>query len=297
MQWQPNLPSTMAHSQGPQESEPADGVQERLIPEEAHLDYSNVYISSGSSNSSTSLDKDEAEIEHDTGEKIQYPQDLLGASWGSYLHSGPPTRAGHGAQRDVKAKLREINTMLNDADTGSTGLGQGEGVHGILRALPVKHTTQHKQGVHPAKSVKLVCEDQSKQEDSQYLLEKLQGLLKALSECKAELEKCGLETAPLASTLLSLEKFNPGQDSQGVSKQDDHGRLLSDIIEYLSKITESLAKEGRQLNEQALFLQKAGKQLGKNHMSLLEEQAILEQAIQRAQEQLRLEKVSEIGKH
>ena len=289
----------MAHEKNitMEEKNLVENVHNRLIPEEAKIDYSNTYISSSSSDSYTSLDKNEGdvELEHETREKIQYPPDLLGVSWGSYLHSGPPTRAGlsHEPQTDVKTQLKDVKNTENDHSISVVSSHGDTSVHGILRALPVKQTTQQNHSVFPAKSVKLVCESESKDEDSRLLLVKLQGLTKSLLECKAELEKCGLETAPLASLLLSLKKINPGANII-IHKHDheENGKVLSDVIEYLRKITESLTKQGRQLNEQAVFLQKAGKQLGRNHQSLLEEQAILEQAIKRAQQQLAQEKVS-----
>ena len=279
---------------------------EQMIPEEGAIVYSNTYIPSSSA-SCSSLDGEDHNSDHDEG-RFQYPQELLGMSWGSYLHSGPPTRV----QTSTKAK--GAAAMFNDpspkhnavTDSQFTKIAANQRnteVHGILRTLqvPVNDDETTAQAVkrtqHPAKTVKLVCEvDDSEQNNSQ-LYQKFQALIKSLIDCNAELERYGLETIPMESpsSLLSrLERARKPEElednkSSVIASFSD--RLIHDIIEYLGEMAKRLAKQGRKLNEQALFLQRTGKQLGRNQQSFMEEQTLLAQAAETAQEQLLIEKV------
>lgn len=155
-------------------------------------------------------------------------------------------------------------------------------------------------GIHSGKIVRHKCEGDSKQDHNQPLLNKLQGLISSLTDCKDELEKCGVETLPvvpsgsLLSRLEVIKKHISGEvknhkDSTGSEVLSDD--VLQDITEYLREMVGRLVKQGKKLNEQAIFLQRTGKQFGRNHQSFLEEQAMLEQAIERAQQQLTKEKV------
>ena len=279
-------------------------LHEQVIPEEGTVVYSNTYIPS-SSVSSSSLDEEERNSDNEG--KFQYPQELLGMSWGSYLHSGPPTRV----QTSTKAKgaaavvvndppTKYYDSTLTDspAKTATNQSSTDTEVHSILRRLKVpvndndeEATKAVKQAQHPAKTVKLVCEtDNSEPQDSQ-LYRKLRALIKSLSDCNAELERYGLETIPFDSpcSLLSRLERDEGDSSKDAGSISD--KLIHDVIEYLGEMAERLMKQGRKLNEQALFLQRTGKQLGKNQQSFMEEQALLAQAAEITQEQLMLEKV------
>ena len=140
-----------------------NSLHEQVIPEEGTVVYSNTYIPSSSS-SSSSLDDKEQNSDHEG--KFQYPQELLGMSWGSYLHSGPPTRV----QTSTKTKTATVsdqspkhNAVTADSPTKMTTTRSGTEVHGILRTLQVpvnddEATAQAiKHAQHPAKSVKLAC--------------------------------------------------------------------------------------------------------------------------------------------
>jgi len=73
----------------------ASNLKRQQIPEE-HIKY--YYYSSDSESS-------------DEGDPmVQYPVDNLGTSWGSYLYSGPPTRAGPAGVLHRKAPNAIINT-------------------------------------------------------------------------------------------------------------------------------------------------------------------------------------------
>jgi hypothetical protein len=86
------------------------------------------------------------------------------------------------------------------------------------------------------------------------------------------------------SLLLTLERDRrPGGDNNKNAGSSDK-LLLHDVIDYLGEMAKRLAKQGRKLNEQALFLQRTDKQLGRNQQSFMEEQALLTQAAERAQE-------------
>ena len=115
-----------------------------------------------------------------------------------------------------------------------------------------------------------------------------------MSDCNAELERHGLETIPLEPPSLFLSKLERDRRPEGDDNKDAGSlsdKLIHDVIEYLGEMAKRLVKQGRKLNEQALFLQRTGKQLGRNQQSFMEEQALLAQAAERAQEQLMIEKV------
>jgi hypothetical protein len=278
------------------------------VPEEGRVVHSDTYVPSSSSVSSSSLDDESQTSDHEG--RFQYPQELLGMSWGSYLHSGPPTRV----QTSTKAKGAAVvsdpptkHNTVTDSQPAERATNPDSGaeteVHGILRTLQVpvnddvgKETTKaiKHPDPGPAKTVKLVCEvDNSKPGDNQLYL-KLQALVKSLTDCNVELERYGLETMPLESPkslLLKLERDRrPGGDNNkdAGSLRD---KMIHDVVDYLGEMAKKLAKQGRKLNEQALFLQRTGKQLGRNQQSFMEEQALLTQAAERAQEQLMVEKV------
>ena len=286
-----------------------NSCEQPIIREEAAPNYSNVYISS-SSVSCSSLERDDENEEHgEEGSRINYPQDLLGVSWGSYLHSGPPTRAGlnesssQDTSKTLKAdsKLSSKEHTISDppsdiviaqlTDTTTTT------VQGILRHIPANEMAK---STHSDKTVKLLVEDTSskhtEKKRNEALLLKVHDLVKSLTDCKVELEKYGLETVPIATSLLSALQVKDQSDIPKSSKEDNGSapipdKVLNDVIEYLKGLVRLLAKQGKKLNEQALFLQRTGKQLGRNHQSILEEQAMLELASERAQEQLKKETV------
>ena len=277
-----------------------NSLHEQVIPAEGTVVYSNTYIPSSSS-SSSSLDDKEQNSDHEG--KFQYPQELLGMSWGSYLHSGPPTRV----QTSTTTKAATVsdqppkhNAVTADSPVKMATTRSSTEFHGILRTLQVpvnddEATAQAiKHAQHPAKSVKLACKvDNSEPKDSQLHL-KLRALIKSLSDCNAELERHGLETIPLEPPSLFLSKLERDRRPEGDDNKDAGSlsdKLIHDVIEYLGEMAKRLVKQGRKLNEQALFLQRTGKQLGRNQQSFMEEQALLAQAAERAQEQLMIEKV------
>ena len=279
---------------------PVANSQSEVIPEDGAISYSNVYVSS-SSVSSSSLNSEDAERSHDGSGKINYPQDLLGVSWGSYLHSGPPTRAGDDQaelQATSKANALHLKAAMTTHPPVSLVTVQPSGnVQGILRGHPVKETAQPIKHTNPEKTVKIMCKDIPKQEVDELLLIKLRDLIKSLSECR---ETYDLETVPIPNSLLSaLEdcaktkatKIKPHKDVDSMTSST-FNKILHDIVEYLKETVERLAKQGKKLNEQALFLQRTGKQLGRNHQSLLEEQAMLELASETVKQQLDKEKVA-----
>ena len=275
--------------------------QDQIVPEDGPIEYSNVYIPSNS-DSCSSLD--ESDHNHNVEGKMTYPQDLLGVSWGSYLYSVPPTARGRndqGSQILNSFQSKDVctdatNANLKDNIVAMDQVGNST-LHGILRVPQVNETpAQLKQSSHQAKTVKLLCEEAHEHVDSQLLHSKLQGLVKCLSDCKNELERCGFESVPLANSLLVTLKVKESASSNFKNSKDtDNNKLamvsesekvLHDVIEYLRRTAEQQVKQGKKLNEQALFLQKAGRQLVRNHQNLLEEQAMLELATERDREQL-----------
>lgn len=283
-----------------------NSLHEQVIPdqEEGTVVYSNIYTPSSSA-SSSSLDGEEHNSDQEG--RFQYPQELLGMSWGSYLHSGPPTRvqtstkvkSGAAVVSDPSVKHNEVT----DSSARTVTNRRSKEVHGILRTLQVPvnddETTikaiQHTQ--HPAKSVKLVCEiDKDSERNDSQLYPKLRVLIQSLSDCYAELERYGLETIPMESPNSLLSRLERARMPEGDNNKNTvvgsfSNKLIHDVIEYLEEMIKRLVKQGRKLNEQALFLQRTGKQLGRNQQSFMEEQALLAQAAETAQEQLLIEKV------
>lgn len=282
----------------------ANNCQDQIVPEDGPVEYSNVYIPSDSASCSS---LDESDHNHDVEGKISYPQDLLGVSWGSYLYSGPPTARGrndHGPQSSFQSKdvCTDATNIKDNSNIVTVGQIGNSTLHGILRVSQGKETPAHlMQTSHQTKTVKLLCEEAHGHVNSQLLYSKLQDLVKCLSDSKTELEKCGLDTAPLANSLLAVLEVKESAPTHIKSSNDSDGnkstmlsksdRVLHDVIYYLKETTKQQVKQGKKLNEQALFLQKAGKQIGRNHQNLLEEQAVLELATERAREQLEKEKV------
>lgn len=277
----------------------------QIVPEDGPVEYSNVYIPSNSDSQCSSLD--ESDHNNNVEGKITYPQDLLGVSWGSYLYSGPPTARGRndqGSQVSNSCQSKDVckdATKIKDNLVAMDQIGDST-LHGILRVPQVNETPAHlKQTSHQTKTVKLLCGEAHEHVHCQLLHSKLQGLVKCLSDCKNELERCGFESVPLANSLLVTLKTKESASANFKSSKDtDNNKLttvstsdkvLHDIIEYLRETAKQQVKQGKKLNEQALFLQKAGRQLGRDHQSLLEEQAMLELATERAREHLEKETV------
>ena len=276
----------------------------QVVPGDDPNEYSNVYIPSDSASCSS---LDENEHNHDVEGEMTYPQDLLGVSWGSYLYSGPPTRGGHGPQNSFKRNVLQDGTTLNptsisDQSTDVVPMDPlaATNVHGILRAPQAKDVTAQSKQTHQTKTVKIMHEEPPERVDSQLLFTKLQSLIKSLSDCELELEKCGLETVPVENSVFSglkLKEFLKHIQDSKDDKSIISGRVMLDVIEYLQDIAERLMRQGKKLNEQALFLQRTGRQLGRNHQNLLEEQAMLELVTERTQGQLEKEKVQGIYSH
>lgn len=259
--------------------------------------------------SGTDSSPEEREEDEDDDKSLNYPPDLLGMSWGSYLHSGPPTRSGnnplirghhhhmHSTQGSVLKRVMVSNTTPKQFENGDNSIPNSSDHH--ARPSPSvgsRSILDGKVDEEPAPNVGLPTHVSQPRP----LFSKLEILVRTLSSSKKELSKCGVETTPLIalsdaahSSHYDLKQLvaELGDKKQFGSEILSSG-VLHSVIDYLSAVLESLVVQGKKLNEQAVFLQKTGKQLGRNQHNFLQEQKEIQQAIESAREQLLLEKVS-----
>ena len=232
------------------------------IPEDGELDY----MAAAAGTSYSSLDGQEEDASDDGG--VRYPSDLLGASWGSYLHpSAPPTRTGQ-AFKKVAVKTTSGHSQNKPVSASADSIKEGGAENG-----------------HP----------------SLLLLQELQALTTVVSSCKAELTRCGIDTSPLKVVVEPL--FDSLKEVlHQCAKQADATRqsglelvsidVLHQVAEYMSSVVSSLLAQGQKMHEQAVLLQRTGKQLAHTQQSFLLDQQELQQVMKNARVQLDRDKVT-----
>ena len=228
---------------------------------------------SSSSGSSLSLDEQHA----------NYPSDLLGVSWGSYLNSGPPTRSAlHLKQSPRQSPLQE-ETPQDLTAGGGSGSDLGPRVVGESRGC---------------ESEGLAAEDRANEPHP--LLQHLEGLMTALVRSKQELTKCGLDVTPLttlcSATLSShddLKQIIRALAKGGVSCNDTviTSDLVHSLVEYLREVLQGLIAQGKKLNVQAAYLQQTARQFNKKHQEELREQRKRQEDIDNTRTRLNVERV------
>lgn len=220
--------------------------------------------------------------ENENGSSFRYPPDLLGVSWGSYLQSDPPTRAGRSPKKVVintTPKPPQSTQHLPPADKVPARSILRTPVAKEGRKLPVEALSE----AHP-------------------LMHELHVLIKEVTSGREELKKYGIDTTPLTNFCDSLttENYDLKQlvdqlESQGdVRKDVILGGVLKLVIQFLRSVLQSIVEEGKRLQEQATFLQHTGKQLNKLQENFMKEQEEVQQAVEDTKVQLALEKVGRV---
>ena len=275
------------------------------------------YDSSSSENSCTSLNEQDQDGYQRAG--FQYPVDILGTSWGSYLHSGPPTRSG------LAGACRRMMTEAND--------GQLE--QGVIKKSPVKRnrpmmaattslrntvctqdTSQPKAIIGAKKDLTQISEEVSQLEKLEIgnqttkvnvhtnvthkysLLKKVQSLTEMVATSKENIAKCGINTDQLTTlrdrTLGSYTDLHQLVTSRAIT--DDGAEVLSsgvlcEVTNYLTEVLSTLVRQSKTIQEEATFLEKTGKQLNRTQERFFKEQSQLQQAVEEDRIQLMIEKV------
>ena len=261
---------------------------------------------SGSDCGSSGSEKPNNE-DHKDDKSFQYPSDLLGMSWGSYLHSGPPTRSGDNPFMSRQHHQHASGSPAKRVMVASSTPRQFESGNDSIPADQT-HYEQHSEAVverGPISENRVKKEPDSNACLSAHVVQprplfvKLESLVSSLSNSRKELSKYGVETSPLIS--LSDAAHSAHYDlKQLIAQLGDKKQLgpeilssgvLHSIIDYLGAVIDGLVAQGKKLNEQAAFLQKTGRQLSRNQQDFLKEQKEVQQALESTREQLLLEKV------
>ncbi len=266
------------------------------------------YKSSCSSSCSSEDNK-----EHDA---FQYPTDNLGTSWGSYLQSGPPTRAD--AQKKVtRDHVEAINKEL--AQSGIPVVRRTKPTVVLVNPAPftssLQPTVEDTPTLHspmPGNKVRNLKEIGSNQENWKFqnngpivpltpqnsLLRELQKLLDTINTSYKEITKNGTNTDHLRTlmevtekTFCDLKQLVSEPISENGVEVLSSGVLL-DVIQYLMEVLTTLVQQSQKISEDATSLHKSGRQLSKNQDQFFKEQYEIHQAIEHARMQLVREKVS-----
>ena len=202
------------------------------------------------------------------GNNSNYPIDLLGVSWGSYLQSTPPSRSdGFEAIDEERVTDAGGNSKegLTDRSTDLSNLRKvGEG----------------SREPHP-------------------LLEQLSELMKEIVKYKEELAMYGMDASSLRSVSdLSLESqysaLQATMSSAGNSSQEAllDSQLLEGVIRYTREVLTHLVQQGKTTAKQSHFLQRTARKLNENHQKTLIEQKNIQQIIRDDKVKLEAERVS-----
>lgn len=194
-----------------------------------------------------------------------YPSDLLGMSWGSYLNSGPPTRTGG-----------QLRTALEAAD------GEEAPQDSSPKALSVENPVM------------------TANDEPHPLLQHLEGLMTTLIRSKKELSQCGLDVSPLTplcnATLSShddLKQLVKTLSMVGTSCNNTvvTSDLVHNLVEFLRGVLNGLTDQGKKLRVQAAFLQQTARQLSRSRLEWEREQSRCQEEINKARRQLDLDRV------
>lgn len=193
---------------------------------------------------------------------FDYPADLLGVSWGSYLCSTPPTR--------------------QEEQRGSPQMTEKEGNLRDPRSSEREQNTAPELEPHP-------------------LLQQIDGLMAALVKSKEELIKFGMDSTALSSlsdatlsshrNLKQLVSALSGEGENQILPVINTADLLQTLVEYLREVLTGLVSQGNKLNIQAGLLQRTAKQFSKHEQKSLKDQKDIQDAISNTAAQLDIERV------
>ena len=200
-----------------------------------------------------------------------YPVDLLGVSWGSYLHSTPPSRSDGLEVSEERSPENGTGKEKYSPTPGSFGAAaKASGTGGSA--------SKHKEP-HP-------------------LLVQMGELMKEIVRSKEELANNGLDTSLSSLSDLSLEsQYNLLQMTMKGKPNTNQALtdfgVLENTIKYLREVVKHLVEQGRRSGKQAHFLQNTARKLNENHQKTLNEQKSIQQVIREDRAMLEAERVSE----
>ncbi len=252
-------------------------------------------------------------------EGFQYPTENLGTSWGSYLQSGPPTRAGlAGAHK---------KSPINHTETVNEELAERGIPVNIKRSKPKvvvfdpftqardtsQQTTTSTPEVHPASKSNKSKELQTHQENSEprsesntntnyktpknSILKEMQKLMEDINTSQQEIAKNGTNTDRLKALISAKDKTYSDLRQLVCEPISGNGievlstGVLVDVIHYLAEVLNSLVQQSQKLLQDADSLQRSGRQLSKNQDRFFRDQHEIHKAIEEARMQLIREKV------
>ena len=283
----------------------SNSLRGHQIPEEETMDYN--YHSSSSSN--TSLE------DNDESNGLQYPTENLGTSWGSYLHSGPPTRAGLAGvhrrllrdavniehdQKNVEGIMRhkpqavlvdpgpseQIRSILDTPQPTATSTPKRDSPKGQL----AEYSPYHKADKIPSSNTVTLPRNS--------LLMELKRLMEVIHSSHLAITGNGMNSDQLKSLLDTTQKAYSTLKQLTEESGNDTGTevlssgVLSDIIRYLTEVLKALVEQSQKLKQDAESIHRSGRQLSRNQEQYFREQREIHEAIEEARVQLNRERVS-----
>lgn len=246
---------------------------------------------------------------------LQYPTENLGTSWGSYLQSGPPTRAGlAGGHKKVRNHTETVNEEL--AELGipvniKRSKPKAVVFDPFTQVRSIEDTSQPTTStpevhVHPASKNNTMKELKTQKENSEppdtivnykkTLLKETQTLMEAINTSQQEIAKNGTNTDCLKA-LTAKDKTYSNLRQLVCEPINGNGvevlstGVLLDVIHYLTEVLNSLVQQSQKQLQHAESLQKSGRQLSKSQDRFFRDQHEIHKAIEEARMQLIKEQV------
>ncbi len=264
--------------------------------------------------SSSNSSKSEDNGEH--GE-LQYPTENLGTSWGSYLQSGPPTRADapKKATRDhIEAVNKELAqsgilvvrktkptvvlvdpTPFDVVNSSQQTNNDTPTMHSQIpenKASNLKELQSSKKN-HSNKNTSVIVTSTPKNS----LLKEMKKLLERVHTSHKDITKNGTNTDHLKALLKVTENtYSDLQQLVGEPICSNGVEVLSsgvlvDIIQYLTEVIKALVQQSQTISHDADCLRKSGRQLSKSQDQFFKEQYEIHQVIEDARMELIRERV------
>lgn len=232
--------------------------------------------------------------EEENDSSVHYPPDLLGVSWGSYLHSGPPT-GGRTSRRVVintepqtspSKILSSASPVVTEEETVTSSSPSRSRPRSILRTPVAKDASAGKLGPN--------AEGNGARSEPLPLLQALLSLVDSLSKARDELRGSGVDTSPLSSVCDAFEassrRLKQALESEG-GRELAAGGMLQAAASCLEAVVLGIVRQGKLVQKEAAFLQQTGAQLGKSQQAFLQEQQDIRRGMETARAELMAEKV------
>ena len=279
---------------------------------------------SGGSASPPPLSSSSEEEEVGGAQDGNYPADLLGVSWGSYLNNSGRASGefyhhhrhhNHGLLRRSEA-LQSLADDDDDEDEDGPTTPHASSCQPAAALPNVGSPALEGSESHPSESKKRKKDKKNKvpvqqgpegasssdQDEPHPLLQHLEGLMTELARSKQELSKCGLNTMPLTNLLSTT--LSSHQDLKQIVKalakvgaSCNNAMITSDLVhnlvEYLREVLQGLVAQGKKLSVQVAFLQHTAKSLAGKQQEIAKEERRCREDMDGARAKLELERVSD----